>query len=93
MYYDLPQEKCKQLEYELDEMFRIFGIRIKKLANSGGGLASRKDDFSVRSPEENTQNERRRGVAVVLSSSAARDRTKSKLPCVRVTLRFESPQT
>jgi len=34
MYYGLPLEKCQQLEYEFAEVFRILGIRIKKLANS-----------------------------------------------------------
>ena len=43
MYYGLPLEKCKQLECEFAEVFRILGKRIKKLTNSGGGLASRKD--------------------------------------------------
>jgi len=42
LYYGLLLEICKQLEYELAEVFRILGIRIKKLANSGG-LASRTD--------------------------------------------------
>jgi len=42
MYYGLPLEKCKQLEYKFAELFGILGIRIKKLANSGG-LASRTD--------------------------------------------------
>jgi len=39
MYYGLPLEKCKQLEYEFAEVFRILGMRIKKLANSGGAKA------------------------------------------------------
>jgi len=41
-HYGLPLEKCKQLEYEFAEVFRILSLRIKKLANSGT-LASRTD--------------------------------------------------
>jgi len=42
MYYGLPLEKCKQLEDEFAEVFRILGIRIKNLANSGGATAINK---------------------------------------------------